>query len=170
MCEYGAGVPEHISETVLSAGGCRRALRAHANICQATVQGVKAMPSSSLPSPLASPISSHLSSFLSPLLSSALISALLSSALCFSLLAYPLLPSSMSHVLLSALFLISLDASDSRQWLFFFSSRIAIETHTPQTSLRCVSPSLPPSPRRSRMTQNHGNCSSMSRAVSDLSG
>lgn len=38
-------MPGHISKTVLSAGGCHSALEAHANICQATMQRMKAMPS-----------------------------------------------------------------------------------------------------------------------------
>lgn len=45
MCDYGAGMPGHISETVLSAGGCHSALEVHAYICQATTQPMKAMPS-----------------------------------------------------------------------------------------------------------------------------
>lgn len=46
-------MPGHISKTVLSAGGCHSALEAHANICQATMQRMKAMPSC--------PLSLHLS-------------------------------------------------------------------------------------------------------------
>lgn len=44
-------MPGHISKTVLSAGGCHSALEAHANICQATTQRMKAMPSCPLPRP-----------------------------------------------------------------------------------------------------------------------
>ena len=46
-------MPGHISKTVLSAGGCHSALEAHANICQATTQRMKVMPSR----PLCPPIS-----------------------------------------------------------------------------------------------------------------
>lgn len=55
MCDYGAGMPGHISKTVLSAGGCHSALEAHANICQATTQRMKAMPSCPLSPFLALP-------------------------------------------------------------------------------------------------------------------